>query len=425
MPDERYDAYCNSHSDFIRTHIFPGGHLPSMGAMTAISSRLGLELYGAVDVGDDYAITLRLWRERLMVNAGRIQALGYPRRFIRMYEFYFAYCEAGFANQLIHDYQLTFRKSPLPRPLAVVAPAVAAVPPFDPLTFALLVLWSGLCAVLIASRPHMAAVPAALGLSLALPSLLAAAARLPRAKASALASALAAAAIVTSAASLLLAASFSPTAAAAAAAVPKRATHRAAKAAAKMAAAAGPASPPLRMLAAALLQPSPPAALLPAARGVVGASAGVSAARAWESVRHRSRGTALGAAASSVFLMCAATALYYDVWLLPLALSQLSEAHTCLVHVNTLWRDGARSTGGLGWIAFALLRVAPHATLLGLVAPGAAEPSAAMGGALAFVALQLAHDATLALSMARRALLASRVAHLEALVDGNHRTLPK
>jgi len=39
LPDERYEAYCNSHSDFIRTHIFPGGHLPSMGAMTAMASR--------------------------------------------------------------------------------------------------------------------------------------------------------------------------------------------------------------------------------------------------------------------------------------------------------------------------------------------------------------------------------------------------
>jgi hypothetical protein len=414
LPDERYEAYCNSHSDFIRTHIFPGGHLLSMGAMTALSSRLGLELYGAVDVGDDYAITLRLWRERLLANAGRIQALGYPRRFIRMYEFYFAYCEAGFANQLIHDYQLTFRKSPLPRPLLAVAPAAAAVTPFDPLTFALLVLWSGLCAVLIISRPHMAAVPAALGLSLVLPSFLTAAARLPPAKAAAVASALAAAAIVVSAIAVL-AASFPP-AAVAVATAPKRAFFRATNAIAS----AGTASPPLRRLTDALLQPSPPAALLPAVRAVVGASAGVSAARAWESVRHRSRGTALGAAASSVFLMCAATALYYDVWLLPLAVSQLSEAHTCLVHLHALWRVAGQSAGP-GWVAFILLRAAPHAALLALVAPAAADRSAAAWGALAFVILQLAHDAALALSMARRDMLVKRIAHLEALAGGNHR----
>ncbi|EOD40335.1 hypothetical protein EMIHUDRAFT_454253 [Emiliania huxleyi CCMP1516] len=160
MPDERYEAYCNSHSDFIRTHIFPGGHLPSMGAMTAISSRLGLELHGAADVGDDYAITLRLWRERLTARARQIEALGYPRRFIRMYEFYFAYCEAGFANQLIHDYQLTFRKSPLPRPLP--PPTDAAPTPVDPLTATLLLVWGGLTAALVASKPHMAIVPAAL-----------------------------------------------------------------------------------------------------------------------------------------------------------------------------------------------------------------------------------------------------------------------
>jgi len=60
--------------------------------------RLGLEFYGAVDVGDDYAITLRLWRERLIAKSKQIEKLGYPRRFIRMYEFYFAYCEVRARN---------------------------------------------------------------------------------------------------------------------------------------------------------------------------------------------------------------------------------------------------------------------------------------------------------------------------------------
>ena len=43
LPDDRYKAYCEQHSDFIRRYIFPGGHLPSLGVMTSVSSRHGLE----------------------------------------------------------------------------------------------------------------------------------------------------------------------------------------------------------------------------------------------------------------------------------------------------------------------------------------------------------------------------------------------
>ena len=38
MPDERYESYCKSESDFLRAYIFPGGHLPSVGAMTAAAN---------------------------------------------------------------------------------------------------------------------------------------------------------------------------------------------------------------------------------------------------------------------------------------------------------------------------------------------------------------------------------------------------
>ena len=79
LPDDRYKAYCEQHSDFIRTYIFPGGHLPSLGTMTAISSRVGLELTGCADIGPDYAVTLRLWRERMMARQDQIRALGYPQ----------------------------------------------------------------------------------------------------------------------------------------------------------------------------------------------------------------------------------------------------------------------------------------------------------------------------------------------------------
>ena len=63
MPDDRYESYCKSESDFIRAYIFPGGHLPSVGAMVAAAEPAGLILYPAYyDIGTHYAVTLRLWR---------------------------------------------------------------------------------------------------------------------------------------------------------------------------------------------------------------------------------------------------------------------------------------------------------------------------------------------------------------------------
>ena len=62
------------------------------------------------DIGLHYAVTLRLWRERMMHHADKILGMGYTRRFLRMFEFYFAYCEAAFANKLIYDLQMTWIK---------------------------------------------------------------------------------------------------------------------------------------------------------------------------------------------------------------------------------------------------------------------------------------------------------------------------
>lgn len=62
-PDERYDNYTRS-SDFIREHIFPGGHLPSIGAMVEAARGTGLTLADTVDIGPHYAVTLREWRRR-------------------------------------------------------------------------------------------------------------------------------------------------------------------------------------------------------------------------------------------------------------------------------------------------------------------------------------------------------------------------
>ncbi len=105
IPDARYDAYRRS-SDFIRRHIFPGGHLPCLAALRQAAARASsLEIQEVESVGAHYAPTLRLWRQRLLANADAARGLGFDDALLRKWEFYFAYCEAGFTEGLIDDVQ--------------------------------------------------------------------------------------------------------------------------------------------------------------------------------------------------------------------------------------------------------------------------------------------------------------------------------
>ena len=84
MPDKRYEAYCAS-SDFIREHVFPGGHLPSLGAMLECARWTGLSMTAVTDIGPDYALTLRAWRAAWEQEKEAAVALGYSERFWRKY----------------------------------------------------------------------------------------------------------------------------------------------------------------------------------------------------------------------------------------------------------------------------------------------------------------------------------------------------
>ncbi|MCY4166445.1 MAG: cyclopropane-fatty-acyl-phospholipid synthase [Gammaproteobacteria bacterium] len=97
--------------DFIKRYIFPGGFLPSVEAiMGAVRRRTDFRLVRVEDIGSHYVRTLRLWAEALRRNLGAAKALGYSSEFLRMYEFYFRYCEAGFAERTIGNAQMLFAK---------------------------------------------------------------------------------------------------------------------------------------------------------------------------------------------------------------------------------------------------------------------------------------------------------------------------
>ena len=98
-PDDRF-AESVGRMDFIKRHIFPGGQLPSLDAMTtAWTKQTDLRLLHFEDFGDDYARTLREWRQRFHARLAEVEALGYPPRFQRMWDFYLASCEGAFLER--------------------------------------------------------------------------------------------------------------------------------------------------------------------------------------------------------------------------------------------------------------------------------------------------------------------------------------
>lgn len=105
IEDHRYQQALES-VDFIKRHIFPGSFIPSVSAMLGAVAKTDLRLYNLEDIGPSYALTLREWRHRFMAKLDAVRGLGYPERFIRMWEFYLAYCEGGFMERSIGDVHL-------------------------------------------------------------------------------------------------------------------------------------------------------------------------------------------------------------------------------------------------------------------------------------------------------------------------------
>lgn len=110
MPDYRYRSYLGA-ADFIQRYVFHGSALPSIGAMTASLGRAtDLRLTHLEDLAPHYATTLRRWREQFMSRADEVRRLGYDERFIRLWEYYLAYCEAGFAERCTGVVQVILEK---------------------------------------------------------------------------------------------------------------------------------------------------------------------------------------------------------------------------------------------------------------------------------------------------------------------------
>lgn len=106
IADSLYDRYRKS-VDFMQRYIFPGGFLPSVGSLCqGIARHSDMRLFHLEDIGPHYARTLALWRQRLHENLQAVRSLGHSDQFLRMWEFYFCYCEGGFLERTIGDVQM-------------------------------------------------------------------------------------------------------------------------------------------------------------------------------------------------------------------------------------------------------------------------------------------------------------------------------
>ena len=108
--DQFYEKYRRT-TDFIQRYIFPGGCLPSVARiMDCVARKTDLRVIHLEDFAADYALTLLHWHRRFLANLDAVRALGYSEEFIRMWEYYLSYCEAGFRERHIGLVQMVLAK---------------------------------------------------------------------------------------------------------------------------------------------------------------------------------------------------------------------------------------------------------------------------------------------------------------------------
>jgi cyclopropane-fatty-acyl-phospholipid synthase len=110
IADDRLVATRDTYT-WIHKYIFPGGMLPSTDAIgRVLRAHTSLHATSIRPMGPHYAHTLRLWRERFVAGRDAVRDLGFDDRFFRMWEFYLAYCEAGFRTGYLDVAQLRLER---------------------------------------------------------------------------------------------------------------------------------------------------------------------------------------------------------------------------------------------------------------------------------------------------------------------------
>jgi len=110
MPDVLYEPQRRG-ANWIQTYIFPGGLCPSLAVIERSVHGTRLLVREVRDIAPSYVRTLRAWRTRFLSSLEAVRAQGFDDRFIRMWEYYLALSEAGFATGLTQDLQIVMEKA--------------------------------------------------------------------------------------------------------------------------------------------------------------------------------------------------------------------------------------------------------------------------------------------------------------------------
>jgi Cyclopropane fatty acid synthase and related methyltransferases len=110
MNERSFPAYARG-CDWIQKYIFPGAELASLiEVQKSLRRCTTMSLHNAEDIGWHYAQTLNLWRTRFLDRLTEVRTLGFDEVFIRMWDYYLAYCEGAFRERHIGDFQLLLAK---------------------------------------------------------------------------------------------------------------------------------------------------------------------------------------------------------------------------------------------------------------------------------------------------------------------------
>ena len=117
MNEQKFSEY-QKRCDWIQKYIFPGAELASLAeVLKSLGRCTRLSLHNAEDIGLHYAETLKAWRERFLAHLAEVKALGFDETFIRMWEYYLAYCEGAFREGYVGEIQVVLKKQRAQVPL--------------------------------------------------------------------------------------------------------------------------------------------------------------------------------------------------------------------------------------------------------------------------------------------------------------------
>ncbi len=112
--DQAYD-YAIRNVDFIQRYIFPGSNIPSVTRMMeSVRDKTDMVMSSFEDLTPHYVRTLNTWRKSFWQAEPKLRSMGFNDQGLRMWDYYFAYCEGGFSERVIGVCQFLLTKPKYP-----------------------------------------------------------------------------------------------------------------------------------------------------------------------------------------------------------------------------------------------------------------------------------------------------------------------